>query len=224
MVPTAREMVEESLPLWGEHLKGHQTYEELRKESPARRREIARTFWSTFVQRNARKLPELKLDLQSGLPQDYAAAYKAAFSPICSGAVGSPARAREFQRALMQLDRPRLNAAHFLLASLLGIQPGKSRSNQLFNARAAFSRLILTTNFDPFLQIALQAVNRLYFMSDTPELGVTDEILDDTTDAIHLVYLHGSIHRRSQAASEDDIQKLKLKNAGTLAPVLKHGV
>src|SRR6202044_3313186 len=38
---------------------------------------------------------------------------------------------------------------------------------------------------------------------------------------IHLVYLHGSVHRRSQAASEEDIRKLKIKNAATLAPVLK---
>jgi hypothetical protein len=65
----------------------------------------------------------------------------------------------------------------------------------------------------------------LYFTSDTPELGVGDEILDDPTDTIHLVYLHGSIHRRSQAASDENIQALKEKNAQTLAPVLKrHGV
>jgi hypothetical protein len=153
----------------------------------------------------------LKLPLNSitGLPENNSDAYKAAFSPEFSGAVGTPAQARKFQRALMQLNRPRLNAAHFLLASLLGVQPGKSRESDLFKAQAAFSRLILTTNFDPFLQTALQAVNRLYFMSDTPELGVTDDILDDQTDAIQLVYLHASIHRRSQAATEDDIRALK---------------
>ncbi len=62
-------------------------------------------------------------------------------------------------------------------------------------------------------------------MSDTPEIGIGDEILDDQIDSIHLVYLHGSIHRRSQAASDADIRALKEKNAQTLAPVLKrHGV
>ncbi|MCL4177397.1 MAG: tetratricopeptide repeat protein [Verrucomicrobia bacterium] len=126
---------------------------------------------------------------------------------------------------MTRLEKPRLNAAHFLLASLLGVQPGRFRPSKLFKARSAFSRLILTTNFDPFLQTALQAVNRLYFMSDTPELGVGDEILDDPTDAVHLVYLHGSVHRRSQAASDQDIQTLKEKNAQRLEPVLKrHGV
>jgi tetratricopeptide (TPR) repeat protein len=106
---------------------------------------------------------------------------------------------------------------------LLGVQPRKKQTegNELFKAHAAFSRLILTTNFDPFLQTALQTVNRLYFMSDTPELGIGDEILDDDTDAVHLVYLHGSIHRRSQAATDQDIQSLKEKNARILAPVLK---
>lgn len=62
-------------------------------------------------------------------------------------------------------------------------------------------------------------------MSDTPELGVSDEILDDQTDAIHLVYVHGSIHRRSQAATDEEIARLKEKNARTLKPVLeRHGV
>jgi tetratricopeptide (TPR) repeat protein len=136
-----------------------------------------------------------------------------------------PGQARNFQRALMRLNQPRLNAAHFLLASILGVQPTISRPSSSFKAPAAFSRLILTTNFDPFLQIALQAVNHLYFMSDSPEVGVSDEILDDQIDAIHLVYLHGSVHRRSQLASDEDIQRLKRKNAQILAPVLKrHGI
>src|SRR5205823_9398890 len=132
----------------------------------------------------------------TGLPNDYAAAYRAAFDPRYMGALGEPGPARKFQRAMMRLDQPRLNGAHFLLASLLGVQPGQSRRNDLFKARAAFCRLILTTNFDPFLQTALQSVNRLYFMRDTPELGLGDEIFDEQPHAIHLVYLHGSIHRR----------------------------
>jgi hypothetical protein len=200
LVPTAREMVESSLPLWVKSLNGNDTFDELQKSPENECSSAARTFWEQFVRRNAKRNLDLPLNPNTGLPNDYSAAYRAAFNPDHIGAVGEPAQARRFQRALMRLDQPRLNAAHFLLASLLGVQPGKSRRNDLFKARSAFCRLILTTNFDPFLQTALQSVNRLYFMSDTPELGVSDEILDGQTDAIHLVYLHGSIHRRSQAA------------------------
>ena len=224
LVPTANELVTESLPLW---VKSRDENKEFDAQSgtASERATIARRFWEGFVERNQKRKLDLKLNPATGLPEDSGEAYRTAFSPRYSGAVGAPAEARRFQRALMQLNKPRLNAAHFLLASLLGVQPGKTRESSLFRARAAFSRLILTTNFDPFLQTALQAVNRLYFMSDTPELGVTDEIFDDQTDAIHLVYLHGSIHRRSQAATDDEIQRLKEKNARTLAPVLKrHGV
>jgi tetratricopeptide (TPR) repeat protein len=225
LVPTAREVVSESLPLWVKSRRDGSSFESLKEAKPAERTTIAREFWRRFVERNAARGLALPLDSRTGLPEDYAGAYKAAFAPNYNGAVGEPAQARKFQRALMRLDQPRLNAAHFLLASLIGVQPGKSRKSRLFKARGGFCRLILTTNFDPFLQTALQAVNRLYFMSDTPELGVSDDIFDDPTDAIHLVYLHGSIHRRSQAATEEDIQALKAKNAQMLAPVLKrHGV
>jgi tetratricopeptide (TPR) repeat protein len=225
LVPTARELVSESLPLWMKSLKNNTPFER-QKELPAEERAaIAREFWPEFVKKNAKRDLVLELEAQTGLPHVYSDAYKAIFTSGYTGAVGEPAQARKFQRALMRLDKPRLNAAHFLLASLLGIQPGKSRKSDLFKARAAFSRLILTTNFDPFLQIALQAVNRLYFMSDTPELGVSNEIFDDQTDAMHLVYLHGTIHRRLQAATDEDIQILKEKNARILAPVLeRHGV
>jgi tetratricopeptide (TPR) repeat protein len=225
LVPTARELVSESLPLWMKSLKNNTPFE-TQKQLPAEERAaIAREFWPEFVKKNANRDLVLELEAETGLPRAYSDAYKAIFTSGYTGAVGEPAQARKFQRALMRLDKPRLNAAHFLLASLLGIQPGKSRKSDLFKARAAFSRLILTTNFDPFLQIALQSVNRLYFMSDTPEVGVSSEIFDDQTDAMHLVYLHGTIHRRLQAATEEDIQILKEKNARTLAPVLeRHGV
>ena len=225
LVPTVRELVEESLPLWVESGHNRQRFEALKAGSAGGPTPLTRAYWNKFVARNSARGLSLGLDPDTGLPEEYADAYKAAFDPRYIGAVGEPAEARKFQRTLMRLDQPRLNAAHFLLASLLGLQPYKSRRNPLFNAEAAFCRVILTTNFDPFLQIALQSVNRLYLMSDTPELGVSDEILDDQTDTIHLVYLHGSIHRRAQAATDTDIAALKAKNARVLAPVLKrHGV
>ena len=182
---------------------------------------IAREFWAEFVKCNPSCRSSLVLNPNTGLPENYTVAYKAAFDPSHIGAVCIPAYARKFQRDMMRLDRPRLNAAHFLLASILGVQPYRSRPSQHFVTCAAFSRLILTTNFDPFLQIALQAVNRLYFMSDTPDLGLSDEILDDHTDAIHLVYVHGSIHQRLQMANKEDITRIQEQNAKTLASCLK---
>jgi IrrE N-terminal-like domain/SIR2-like domain len=222
LVPTARELVEEALPLWIKCRAKTDEYEALKKGPPQDRTSTAQDFWKRFVKENGLSLP---LNSDTWLPLDYSAAYRAAFDSHYYGAVGAPAEARRFLRALMRLDVPRLNAAHFLLASLLGVQPGRQRKSQLFKAESAFCRLILTTNFDPFLQIALQSVNRLYLISDTPELGVSDEILDDQIDAIHLVYVHGSIHRRSQATTDEEITQLKEKNARTLKPVLeRHGV
>jgi tetratricopeptide (TPR) repeat protein len=227
LVPVARELVAESLPLWMKSLEDYQSYDDLKQLPQDRRDEMARDFWQGFVNQNSgRDGFKLPLNPQTSLPDNYSDAYQAAFNPEYDGAVNAPKLARDFQRALMQLNKPRLNAAHFLLASLLGVQPGKTtRRNNLFRARAAFSRLILTTNFDPFLQIALQAVNQLYFMSDTPRLGVSDEIYDDQSEAIHLVYLHGSVHRRDQAATKAAIDDIKKRNATILAPVLeRHGV
>jgi len=225
LVPTVREVVTESLPLWMESINTNKPFDIVEEKPSAEKAEIARGFWKRLVEQNRGSDLSFSLDPGSGLPSDYAAAYKAAFSSRVLGAVGGPAQARRFQRDLVRLDQPRLNAAHFLLASILGVQPGRTRKSELFKAKAAFSRLILTTNFDPFLQTALQAVNRLYVMSDTPELGVSDEISDDQTDAIHLVYVHGSVHRRIQAASDAQIQTIKKQNARVLASALKrHGV
>jgi tetratricopeptide (TPR) repeat protein len=225
LVSTARELITESLPLWMKSQRREEAYEEARRKVGSEELgRIAADYWTVFTRRNEKQGLQLALNSQ-GLPEDHAAAYQAAFDPRFVGAVGTPSAARTFQRALMRLHVPRLNAAHFLLASVLGVQPMKSRDSPLFKTQAALTRLILTTNFDPFLQTALQSVNRLYFMSDTPDLGLGDEIFDDYADAIHLVYVHGSIHRRSQKATEAEIAEIKAKNARTLAPVLRrHGV
>jgi tetratricopeptide (TPR) repeat protein len=227
LVSTTRELVTGTLPLWIKAQEDGEPYDVLLKRhngnEPEQRR-MASRFWKGFRERNLKHGLMLSLT-EEGLPQDNAAAYQAAFDPRFDGAAGSPADARMFQRELMRLDQPRLNAAHFLLGSILGVQPGKTRPSALFKSRAAFTRLILTTNFDPFLQTALQSVNRLYLMNDTPDLGLGDEIFDESAEVIQLVYVHGSIHRRSQKATEAEIATLKSRNARVLAPVLKrHGV
>lgn len=136
LVPTAIELVTESLPLWMKCLKSGDSFEQLTEIPAVERAVIAREYWKGFVDRNTARGLNLPLASQSGHPEDYGAAYRAAFTPEYRGAVGEPAQARKFQRALMRLDQPRLNAAHFLLASLLGVQPGKqpgkSRKRDLF--------------------------------------------------------------------------------------------
>lgn len=220
LVPTASEVVLTSLPLWMEARKRNTPFPELQKDAGSHRG-IAQSYWKQFVSSNGQAQIGFSIDQDTGLPTDNPAAYRAAFSSDYTGALGLPALARKFQRDIMRLDRPRLNAAHFYLASLLSAQPDQPNQADLFNAPAAFSRLILTTNFDPFLQTALQSVNKLYFMSDTPELGIGDEIFDEYSHAVHLVYLHGSIHRRWQIASDRDIQQLKNSQSNALVPVLK---
>ena len=219
LVPMVKEIIEESLPLWMHHLETKDEFEELKKRSVIEKAEIAKKFWKQMVDINSHHKMMFSIDPNKGMPDNYSAAYMAAFDPDYNGALGTPASARQFQRALMCLDKPRLNAAHFLLASILGVQ--KTRGSKLFKTDSAFSRIILTTNFDPFLQTALQLVNQLYFMSDTMELGVNVDLLDDYADAIHLVYVHGSVHRFLQAASEDLIQDIKRKNADKLAELFK---
>ena len=112
LVPVVREIVGEILPLWMKSLKEHQSFETQKEIPHNQRAEIARDFWSEFVKRNASRGLVLPLDSQTGLPETYSDAYKAVFTPEYFGAVGEPFQARRFQRALMQLDKPRLNAAH----------------------------------------------------------------------------------------------------------------
>jgi len=226
LVPMVKEIVNESLPLWMYHRKNKVEFEELKKKPATEKAEMAKSFWKRMVEINS-DLKDFSIDPNTGMPNDYSAAYKAAFDSKYIGALGDLKIARKFQRELMRLDKPRLNAAHFLLASILGVQPKISRKSELFKTDAAFSRLILTTNFDPFLQTALQLVNQLYFMTDPTELGEmgVNDLFDAYADAIHLVYVHGSVHRRFQVASEDSILEIKKKNADKLADILKcHGV
>lgn len=221
LVPTAREIVESCIPLWLEARKRGVPYEEL--ESSAEKNHIAASYWKRFLTEN----PESKILLSetNGLPKNYVVAYQQAFSCDSRGALEVPAIARDFQKYFISVERFKLNPAHFLLASILGSQPLGSRIKHDFKVQSPLSDLILTTNFDPFLQIALQMVNQLYFMSDTPDLGLELEFTEQNKEAIHLVYVHGSIHRRSQKASETDIKAIKEKNGKALLPALqKRGV
>jgi len=186
------------------------------------------SFWKKFIEANKSKGWQLELD-RRGVPRDFRSAYKFAFHDKSVWPFQNKAEQRKYLKRFIQPNRFRLNNAHFMLASILGAQPGKGAAskvqseNSLFKFQAAFSRCVLTTNFDHFLQIALQAVNRLYFMSDTPELE-NEDLTDAQTDAIHLVYVHGSIHRHLQINNDEQINE-RTRIAQDLVPVLeKNGI
>lgn len=219
LVPTTSDLVKENIPLWI-HAKGDtNVYREMLGAISSERAGIARRFWAEFVRRNLEFGIDLHLNAETGLPNVPSEAYKAAFSPRFSGALSQPKRAREFQRELIRSSKPGLNLSHFLLASLLALQPS-GRTGDRFKTKSALSRLIFTTNFDSYLQRALQATNQLYYMSDIPDLDIGPDLLDPSHDAIHLVYIHGSIHRQVQAASEEDIRDCTKKHAGVLRTIL----
>jgi hypothetical protein len=54
-----------------------------------------------------------------------------------------------------------------------------------------------TTNFDPLLQTSLQLYQQLYFMTDGGDLRHDPGQLLDNPHALHLVYAHGLLRRRS---------------------------
>jgi SIR2-like domain len=242
LVPITRDIVHESLPRldksfisnnfktlppptpvrFNDILK-HQNDEMRRRERHEKeeRNRRAISFWKIFIEKNQSNGLGLILT-DKGFPENEQLAYQYAFDydnfkwPFANQEDG-----HKFLHGLMKPDPPRLNAAHFFLASILGTQPNVISKQGSFKFQAAFSRLIVTTNFDPFLQVALQYANRLYFMSDTPDLKQID-LSEDYMDAIHLVYLHGSIHRHNQADTKQKIREIKEKNATVLAPILKN--
>jgi hypothetical protein len=112
LVPTVRELITETLPLWMRALKEGQTFEEQFDIPVEQRPKIAAAFWRGFLTSNSNRGLQLSLDSE-GLPENFAAAYQAVFSPKFRGAIGRPLQARNFQRTLMRLDDPRLHAPIF---------------------------------------------------------------------------------------------------------------
>lgn len=121
------------------------------------------SFWKRFLKENESRCANFTLS-DKELPENIPLAYKLAFDEQSSWPFASKSEAHKFLNKIMRPDVPRLNAALFFLASILGSQPNAvekniksiSKNSSLFKFESAFSRLILTTNFDPFLQVALQ--------------------------------------------------------------------
>jgi tetratricopeptide (TPR) repeat protein len=120
---------------------------------------------------------------------------------------------RQYLRDAIQRSHPKVNGAHIFLAGILEAQ-------ETWDWGAPFCRTIFTTNFDPLLQRSLQLVNKLYYMTDRPD--VLEPPDDDQSEAIHLVYTHGSVHRYDLLNTEDQIKHARERNAPTLIEYFRH--
>ncbi|WP_146151835.1 TPR end-of-group domain-containing protein [Ahniella affigens] len=160
------------------------------------------------------------IDAKSGLPDDSdgdntTRAYQAIMSGQSGGGLNTADLRRDYFRALCKRVENRINLAHLYLGSLLHSQ---STSEWRDLKRRPFCRTILTTNFDPLLQRALQLHNVLYFMTDQPHGGIAPP--EDEDQAVHLIYTHGSVHRHHLANNSGEIAGLANVNAGALSSYL----
>lgn len=223
LIPTTSQIVRENLPWWAlcqSRSPGGPApsdfFESARAEQFAdRAQKHAIEFWEKVrasADRQASGDTSFSLG-GDGLPEraDVAAAYCAALSPWCTPGLHTPEMVRRYFAALVKRIANRLNPAHLYMASLLQEKP------QLCGT-------IFTTNFDPLLQRSLQLVNRPYFVSDRPEtMQHPDD--DEITDALHLVYAHGSVYRYLLLNTPDEIQAHATRNEPLLQEYFrKHAV
>ncbi len=139
-----------------------------------------------------------------------------AYQAVMADGLSSNKMRRQYMRDAIQRSHPKVNGAHIFLAGILEAQ-------ETWGWGAPFCRTIFTTNFDPLLQRSLQLVNKLYYMTDRPE--TLEPPNDDQSDAIHLVYTHGSVHRYDLVNTEDQIKYARERNAPTLIDYFRrHGV
>ncbi len=149
-------------------------------------------------------------------PENAAAAYKAMMSGQATGGLATPDHRRRYLRDVIARARGKVNGAHLYLADILSAQDGGAIGG-------TFCRTIFTTNFDPLLQISLQLVRKLYYMTDRPHTLEPPD--DEESEAIHLIYSHGSIHRYVLLNTESEIEAARRRNAPSLVPYFeKHGV
>jgi tetratricopeptide (TPR) repeat protein len=139
-----------------------------------------------------------------------------AYDAVMSQGLLNDRMRRQYLRDAIERAGRKVNSAHIFLAGVLEVQ-------EKWDWGAPFCRTIFTTNFDPLLQRSLQLVNKLYYMTDRPE--VLDAPDDDQSDAIHLIYTHGSVHRYGLLNTGDQIEKARRQNAAGLVGYLqRHGV
>lgn len=161
------------------------------------------------------ELPDL------GGPNALALAYTAVMEG--RGGLYFPELRRRFLRAVIGRVGRQINEAHLFLAAILQMQDAhEPEMHALWGHRRAFCRTIFTTNFDPLLQRSLQLVGKLYLVSDRPEVL---EAPDDDSEAINLVYTHGSSLRYRQLNTRAELELAMKRNAGALKQYFeRHGV
>jgi tetratricopeptide (TPR) repeat protein len=152
-----------------------------------------------------------------GLPDlSTASAVGLAYQAVMAEGLMTNRMRRQYLRDAIERSYPKVNGAHIFLAGILEAQ-------ETWDWGAPFCRTIFTTNFDPLLQRSLQLVNKLYYMTDRPD--VLEPPDDDESTAIHLVYTHGSVHRYDLVNTEDQIKHARERNAPTLIEYFRrHGV
>ncbi|MEA2339278.1 MAG: hypothetical protein QOE82_3285, partial [Thermoanaerobaculia bacterium] len=216
LVPTARQMVEGDIAWWRYH--GEQKIEGafcskqdgidrgLAKDGVVTTFE--RDMWGHIHGKASSNAKTIFPLASNGLPdltdpRSLGLAYQAL---MADGLFNNQMR-RQYLRDAIKRSGRRINGAHIFLASILEAQ-------EEWDNGAPFCRTIFTTNFDPLLQRSLQLVNKLYFMSDRP--AFLDAPDDDESDAIHLIYTHGSVHRYDLLNTEDQIARARKRNATNL--------
>jgi tetratricopeptide (TPR) repeat protein len=216
VIPTAGQMLTSDFAWWlyRQQCGGQDPF----TERPPNHRELAvfeQRLWADVKQ----EMSTIELD-SSGLPnlalgENVGNAYQAIMGGCAGIGFYTPDLRRRFLRDVVGRAAQRINSAHLYLAAILQAQQSWVYS--------PFCRTIFTTNFDPLLQLSLQLVNQLYYMTDRPDVLEAPE--DDDGTAIHLVYTHGSVHRYLLLNTEDEIDTSRNNNAVGLAPYFrKHGV
>ncbi|MCG3124289.1 MAG: hypothetical protein GIKADHBN_02746 [Phycisphaerales bacterium] len=223
LVPTARRMLTD-IPWW---LHWRQSVEKPAGSGYARQfrdrpfqdeqlENYERDLWKRLFEGPSEKtIGELKAGLPDvSLPGAVTGAYKL----LMTRALKDLKTRRQYLRDAIGRIGRRINPPHLHLAGILG-----SQDSEAWQWKSPFCRTVLTTNFDPLLQRSLQLVHKLYFMSDRPEMIDAPE--DDDTEAIHLMYTHGSVHRYRLLNTEKEIADARERNARELKRYLeRHSV
>lgn len=213
VIPTAKEVLRDA-PVWL-----HQNRRRSADGVVSDDHSICREFWRNVRSKHAEQKFSISFD-KDDLPENSSvtAAYQLLMSPDCPNGLITPELRRRYMRHACQFAGERNNPAHLYLACLLNRQRKKKEWR-----KADFCRTILTTNFDPLLQNALQRVFVLYYMTDRPE--VMGNLQEDDHEAIHLVYTHGSVHRYILLNSGAEIENGRENNSKNLvAHFENHGV
>jgi hypothetical protein len=203
VIPVASEMIS-LIPVW--------LHNETHSSEP--RDQFTRQFWSSLLGEEFVMTSDGSPSLASG--DDISTVYTAA---MLRG-LPTPFLRRKFFQNLCEQTELRINLAHLYLASILHAQDTDAWKGRW---SSKFCSTIFTTNFDALLQIGLQLVSKLYYMTDRPQ--TLEAPHDSESTAIHLIYTHGSIHQAALANTDQEIRRFAKLQARQLPGYFRrHGV